>query len=109
MTDFDPALDPRCARPAEPDRLLADLRRVLTAVEACDQWRPWLDDWRDRLTDAVSVDGDVIPEAEERAERISGMKDVQAAALRLCSALEATFGCGGVDSAGDDFPIYPSR
>ena len=33
---------------------------------------------------------------------------MQAASLRLCTALEATFGCGGVDSAGDNFPIYPA-
>jgi hypothetical protein len=107
VTDFDPAVDPRCVRPAELDRLLADLRRVLTAVEACHQWRPWLGDWRDRLTDAASVDGNVNPDREEQAERFSGISDVQGAALRLCVALEATFGCGGIDSAGDDFPIYP--
>lgn len=109
MTDFDLAGDPRCARPAEFDRLLDDLRRVLAVVEACDQWRPWLDDWRERLADAASVDGDLVPEAEEEAARLSGMDEVQRVALGLCTALDATFGIGGLDSAGDDFPIYPAR
>jgi hypothetical protein len=103
MPDIDPAADPRCARPAELDRLLADHGRVLAAVEACHPWR--LDDWRERLADAVTVGGDIKPEAEEPAERISGMLEVQAAAARVCSALDGTFGCGGIDSAGDDFPI----
>ena len=63
MFDIDAAADPRCARPAELDRLLADLNRVLAAVESCHHWRPWLGGWRDRLTDAVSVDGDIVPDA----------------------------------------------
>jgi hypothetical protein len=113
MTDFDLANDARCVRPAELDRLLNDIRRVRTAVEACHQWRPWLGDWRERLADAAtSVDddlGDIVPEADDEAERLSGMREVQQLAFSLCTALKATFGFGGVDSAGDDFPIYPSR
>lgn len=85
MTDFNATNDSRCARPAELDRLLEDLNRVLDAVNACDPWRPWLDDWREDLADAVTVDGDIVPEAEEEAEHVSGMRDVQTIAYRICA------------------------
>jgi hypothetical protein len=109
MTGIDPEADPRCARPAELGRLLEDMQRVLRAAESCEDWLPWLIDWRERLADAVAIYGDIVPDAEAVAERVSSMDDVQATAVRLCSALDATFGVGGLDSAGDDFPIYPRQ
>jgi hypothetical protein len=109
MTTFDLARDPRCARPTDLDRLLNDLHRVRAAVEACHQWRPRLDDWRERLADAASVDGNIVPEAQDEAELVSGMDRVQQVALALCTALDATFGIGGLEAVDDEFPLYPSH
>jgi hypothetical protein len=109
MTDLDLADDPRCGRPAELDRLLIDLRKVLVAVEACHEWRPWLDDWRDRLADAVTVDGNIDPDANDEAERLSGMNDVQEVAFDICTALEATFGFASLDFPDYTHPIYPEH
>jgi hypothetical protein len=99
--------DPRCARPAELGRLLGDIQRVLHAMESCEDWLPWRIDWRERLADAVTIHGDIVTDAEALAERVSGMDEVRTMAVRLCAALDATFGVGSLDSAGGDFPIYP--
>jgi hypothetical protein len=111
MSEAEHAGDPRWVRPAEVDALLDDLRRIHASVDACYPWRRWLEDWRGRLTDAAtSTDdepGDLVPELVDEVELRSGMAEVQQAAFVLCAALKDAFGFGGVDSAGDDHPIYP--